>query len=511
MLENNLSSNKRIAKNTLYLYARMLLQLGISLYASRVILHTLGIDDYGTYNVIGGVVVLFSFVNGALATATQRHLSYERGKTEGNVALVFSACLHIHLLIGAVIFVLAETVGLWFLNTQMIFPDGRMLAVNVTYQMAILCCVCNIIQTPYNASIITYERMSFYAYFGIIEALLKLGILFLLTLLPFDKLISYSVFHFIVVVIMLIVMIIFVQRRLTDIRLVKVLEKETYKYFFSFSGWTFFGSLAQLMESQGLNIIINIFYGVTINAAVGVANQVRGLLAQFVGGFQQALNPQLVMSQAVGSKERQFDLIFKSSKFSYFIMITLTFPLIIQLDFILKFWLDIVPPYTAQICCLVIIVQLVECLASPLYTTIFAIGNIKTYQLVVCLLRSFSLIFGIVVCKIGLEPYYIYIGPCFVALILLLYRLVFVRDAIRLSIRNYCKSVLFPVGVCTIIPVSAICVLRFYVPIELNFLIWLIEAIIIFIITCSIIWLLGLNIDERHSLVKIARNKLIHQ
>ena len=438
-------------------------------------------------------------------------MSFELGKEDGKADLIFTACLRIHLLIAIIIFVLAETVGLWFLNTQMSFPEGRMYAVNVTYQMSILCCFCSITQTPYNAAVIAYERMSFYAYYGIVEALLKLAILFLLTSLPFDKLISYAILHFMVVLLMLSVLITFVHKKLSGIKLVRVKDLSLYKYLLSFSGWTFFGSLSQLMESQGLNIIINIFYGVTINAAVGVANQVRGVIGQFVGGFQQALNPQLVMSQAGGSKERQIELIIKSSKFSYFIMIALAFPLMLQMDYILNFWLGVVPPYTTQICYLVIFVQLMECLASPLYTTIFAIGNIKTYQLIVCLLRTLSLILGIVVCKIGLEPFYIYIVPCLVAVILLIYRLFFVRNAIKLSARYFFKNVLLPVGVCTALPITAAVLWKYFVNIELNFLIWLIESIIMFLITCVVIWFLGLNTVERSSFIKVIQNKIIHK
>lgn len=490
------------------MYSRMLLLLAISLYASRVILQTLGVEDYGTYNVVAGVVVMFTFVNGALSTATQRHLSFERGKNDGRTPELFSACLHVHFVIGCAIVLLAETIGLWFINTQMNFPEGRMMAVNVTYQMAILCCFCSIYQTPYDAAVIAYERMSFYAYYGIIEALLKLGILFLLPILPYDKLIAYSVLHFGVVGFMLLFLVTYVHKKLTNISIVKVKDKSLYKYLLSFSGWTFFGSLGQLMESQGLNIIINIFYGVALNAAVGIANQVRGMIAQFVNGFQQALNPQLVMSHAEGSKDRQFDLIYKSSKFSYYILIALAFPVFVNLDYLLNFWLGEVPNYTTEICYFVIGVQIIECLASPLYTTIFAVGNIKTYQIVVFIFRALSLLFGLAICYASIEPYYVFLAPCIVALILLVYRLLFVHKSIHLSIMVFFKAVLWPVCRCTLLSLALVIAIKHFINWELNFGLWMIESVIVFILTCAVIWILGIDKNERASLITLVANRL---
>ena len=502
------SSNIRIAKNTAFLYARLLLLLVISLYTSRVVLQVLGVDDYGIYNVVGGVVVMFSFINGALTTSTQRHLSFERGKEDGSLARIFSACLNIHLLFGLIIVVLAETVGLWFVNTQMNFPEGKLPAVNWVYQFAIFTSFFNVVRTPYEASVIAYERMSFYAYIGILEAILKLLSVFLLKVLLFDKLIAFSALHLLVAGLIFGAFAFFSHSRLPDIRIIKVADKSLYKYLFSFSGWTLLGSLATLMETQGLNILINIFWGVAVNAAVGIASQVRGALAQFVAGFQQALNPQLVMSQSSGQKERQSDLIIKSSKFSFFILYILALPLCVNLPYVLDLWLDIVPTYTAQICYLIIFVQIVECLASPLYTTIFAIGSIKSYQIAVCVLRSCSLLLGFILCKLGVAPYLVFTGPCVIAIILLLYRLFFVSHKISFSIREFFTKTLTPVTLVTVLSAVPILVYKSFISYQLSFWILVLETAFFVIYISMLVYYVGLSKGERYRINSVIHSKL---
>ncbi len=502
------SNNKRIAQNTLFLYIRMLILLLISLYASRVILQTLGIEDYGIYNVVGGLVVMFSFINGALTVGTQRHLSYELGKKGGNLPQLFTACLHIHFWMSIVVLVLLETIGLWFLNNKMNFPEGKLISANIVYQLSILCFICKIIQTPYEAAIVAYEKFSFYAYYGIVEAILKLGILFLLLVIAYDKLISYSILHFCVIFLMLLVIVSYCHTKLDGIKLIAIKDKSIYRYIISFSAWTLFGSIAGLLESQGLNLLLNIFYGVALNAAVGIAGQVRAALSQFVNGFQQALNPQLVKTQSSGDKERQEELIYKSSKFSFFILFLLAFPIIANLQFILNLWIGKVPPYTVEICCLIIIASLFECLSSPLYTTISAIGNIKTYQIFIFIFRSQSLIIGYIICKIGSTPYAVFYVPCFVAIVLLLYRLMFIKKAICLSIKKYTKEIIYPIAKTIILIIIPVFWIKHNRNNDISLGIWIIESLFIVLYSFLVTFYWGLKSSERTSILDYIKNKV---
>jgi O-antigen/teichoic acid export membrane protein len=498
------SGNRKIAKNTLFLYSRMLLLLVISLYTSRIILQTLGVEDYGIYNIVGGVVVLFTFINGALSTSTQRHLSFELGKEHGDVNKMFSACLNIHVVIGIVILILSETVGLWFVNSKLNIPYDRMAIANIVYQASILTCVVSIIQTPLSSAVIAYERMAFYAYYGIMEALLKLLSVFLLIYLPYDKLGTYAILQLALAIIMLASMAIYVFKNI-GIGIVKVKDKQLYKFLLSFSSWTIFGSFATLMEGQGLNILLNIFYGVAVNAAVGIAMQVQGALTRFVSGFQQALNPQLIMSESGADRTRQFDLIFKSSKFSFLIMYALALPICANLDYILDLWLDVVPKFTKQICILTITSQMIDCMAGPLYTTIFAIGKIKTYQLVVWLLRFCTIFIGWGLCKIGISPYIVYITPCFTALCLLIYRFIFLHREIGISGLAFLNKVLNPIiGVILITIIPLVLYKSLYLQ-TTNIWSLILETLVLLCLEMVAIYFVGFDKDERLAVCRMIK------
>lgn len=507
-MQDKNSDNKRIAKNTLFMYVRMLVLLVIYLYISRIVINALGVEDYGIYNVVGGVIVLFSFINGAMITGTQRHLSYELGKPGGDVAKIFSACLYVHICIALLIFLLAETVGLWFLNAKMQFPPNRLFAVNVVYQMSVANAMIEIVRVPYNAVVIAWEKMTYYAYIGIVEGVLKLLIAYVTITITCDKLIAYSILHMIVTFIIFTILVIYCHVFLNRLRLKKVHDRQLYKYLLSFSGWTLFGSAASVGETQGLNMFINIFFGVAINAAVGIANQIRSALQQFVTGFQTALNPQLVKMAAKADRGRQLDLIYKSSKYSLYILLVIAIPIMINLDFLLKIWLRQVPPYTARITNQIIVVSLFECLSSPLYTTIFAIGNIRKYQICVALLRTFSIVMGYVICRYGTEPYYIYIVPVIISVILLLYRIWFVKGKIGLKVGEYYQNVLLPIGRVFIFGVLPIILYKAIISYELNIFLWFAESFAFFTYSSMTVFYLGIASQERRIICNTITSKL---
>lgn len=511
---NTQENNKRIAKNTLYMYLRMLITMIVSLYTSRVVLNTLGINDFGIYNIVGGVVVLFTFINSAMSTGTQRHLSYELGKPcQGNITEVFNACLKIHIWLSLIVFILAETVGLWFLNTQMNFPQDRMEAVNWVYQFSILGCLVSIIRVPYQASIVAYERMSFYAYMGIIEAALKLVIVYLLLFFSADKLMLYSVLTFSVILLVTLWFVLFCHKSFGRIRLEKVRNKHIYKKLVSFSGWAMFGSVANLGLQQGLNVIINLFYGVALNAAVGVANQVNSAVMSFVGGFQQALNPQLVKSQAGGDKARQMQLICESSKLSFLIMFIVAFPLLMNLDYILTLWLGQYPPHANSICCLIIIGALIECLSGPLWVTIFATGNIKAYQIIISVILLLNVPVSYVGGRLGMSPENMFLVRNIIYVFAFATRLVFLRKMIALDIPAFLKRVVLPIikVLCLVsLPVLFISWKGLVEPSD-NFhtLIW--QTVSICLYEVAIIYAFGLRSNERTYVLNILKNKIKRQ
>ena len=385
-------NNKRIAKNTLLLYIRMFLMMGITLYTSRVVLQMLGVDDFGIYNVVGGIVVLFSFINNAMVASTQRFLNFELGR--GNVEeaqKVFAASLNIYLVIVVVFILLAETVGLWFLNRYINIPSERVVAANWVYQASLVATALNFVRMPYNAAIIAYERMSFYAYTSIIEAALKLGIVFLLYLFV-DKLIAYSWLVSVVAMLILLMYVFFCRQMFAICRHhTFVYDKRRYTALVSFSGWSLFGSLANMGASQGLNILLNIFFGVFVNAAMGIANQVSSAINLFVGNFQTAFNPQIVKSYASGEKERFINLIINTSKYSYYLLFLIALPCFICCNEILQLWLGEVPPHSVPFCRLLIIFSLIDAIQGPLWVSAQATGEIRNYQLLMSFLILLNL------------------------------------------------------------------------------------------------------------------------
>lgn len=503
------SNNKRIAQNTLFMYLRLLVIMGVGLYTSRVILQVLGVENYGIYNVVGGVVVLFTFLNAAMTSSTQRYLSYELGKKDGDVALIYRTCFYIHVGIAVFILLLSETVGLWFLNTQMNFPEGRMAAVNWVYQFSVLSCIINIVRVPYHAAIIAYERMFFFAYTGILEAILKLLIVYILVLFPVDKVILFAALIAGLSLIVNIIYTYYVHFIIGNLSLIGYNDRKKYKELLSFSSWTLFGGVANIGIQQGLNIVINLFYGVTVNAAVGIANQVNSHITTFVSGFQQALNPQLTKSEAEGNRERQYSLIYKSARFSFFIMFILACPVMINLDYILTLWLGEFPPYTTVICCTIIIGALIETLSGPLWVSVYATGQIKRYQIVISLLLLLNLPLSYLVGSFNCSPEIMYIIRNGIYVICLLVRLCFLQKLISLDLRGFFRKVIRP-----IIAIVLLIIIPFYVfPKDIvvadDFLHFLAVSFSVVIYSIFLIELIGLNKSERKTIHNIILGKIL--
>ncbi|WP_226564834.1 lipopolysaccharide biosynthesis protein [bacterium 19NY03SH02] len=381
---SNSSNNHRILKNTLFLYFRMFLTLGVTLYTSRVVLNSLGVEDFGIYNVVGGVVTMMAFLSGAMSSATQRFLSFELGKKD-TVQLhnVFKMSINIHWLIIFIVVLITETLGLWFVNTQLVIPPERLAAANWVYQCAIISFCCSVLAVPYNAAIIAHEKMSAFAYISIVDVLLKLIVVFWLAAHDGDKLQFYALLLTLVSVLILVCYYAYARWQFALTRFGWYWNTELFKTLFSYTGWNLFGNVAAIATNQGINILMNLFFGATVNAARAIAFQVNSAITGFVTSLQMAINPQIVKSYASDNHHYMLQLVFAGAKYSFFLLYMLAIPMLLQTETILKAWLGILPEHAIDFCRLVIIDSLIICLSGTLMTAFQATGKIKKYQMVV--------------------------------------------------------------------------------------------------------------------------------
>ena len=436
---------KKIAKNTLMLYFRMLLSMVVTLYTSRVVLNTLGVQDFGIYNVVGGIVVMLGFLNYAMTASTQRFLTFEIGKNDiEQLKRVFSMSITIHAIIGMVVFVLAETIGLWFLNSYLIIPHERMYAANVVYQFSILSFIVTVLSVPYNAAIIANERMNIYAFVGIFEVTLKLVLVFLLVLTSYDKLILYAFLLFVVSIILRIIEGTYCKKHFEESKNYKFIwDKDLFKSLGNFASWNLLGVSAGIGYNQGVNILLNIFFGPTINAARGIAFQVQSAINNFVTNFQIAVNPSITKSYAKGEYTFSNKLVFSASKFSFYLLLMLSMPLLIETHLVLSLWLKIVPAYTVIFTRLVLIDILICSLSGALQNLAQATGNIKGYQIIVSGLLLLNLPTSYVFLKLGFTPEYTMLISIFYSFVALLMRLIILKKIANFPIQDY---IFFVVG-----------------------------------------------------------------
>lgn len=368
-MSTNNDNNKRIAKNTMLLYVRMLFTMAVTLYTSRILLNELGVEDFGIYNVVGGIVTMFSLLSGSLSASISRFITFELGQENvAKLKTIFSTSVNIQIILSLIIIFIAEIIGVWFLNAKMNIPAERMEAANWVLQCSILTFAVNLISVPYNASIIAHEKMSAFAYISILEVTLKLLVCYCLYISLFDKLISYAVLLLTISIIIRFVYGVYCKRHFDECRYHLILDKELFKRMANFAGWNFFGNGAYLLNTQGINILMNLFFGTTVNAARGIATQVESAVQAFVGNFTTALNPQITKNYAKGNKEYLFELICRGAKYSYFLMFFFVVPIVVETPYILKLWLKIVPDYAVVFTRLTLASSLLLVLGNTLVT-----------------------------------------------------------------------------------------------------------------------------------------------
>lgn len=505
MSETSLN-NKRIAKNTILLYFRTFFLMVITLYTSRVILATLGVDDYGIYNVVGGFVAMFAVISGALSTSISRFITFELGHGDkGKLNRIFSTSINIQLLLGIVILILGETLGVWFLNTQMNMPIGRMEAANWVFQCSLISFIINLVSIPYNAAIIAHERMKAFAYVSILEAMMKLTIVFLLLLSDLDKLILYAILNVIVALSIRFVYGIYCNRNFTECRYSFVYDKILLKEMTGFAGWNFLTNGAYILNTQGVNILINLYFGVAINAARGIAIQVDAAIMQFVNNFTTAINPQIIKSYASGEKEAMFKLICRGAKFSYFMLLLFAIPFICEADTILTLWLGEVPDYTATFLRLTVLASMANILGNVQYTACQATGNIRNYTIIITTIGCLVFPITWVLYKSGFSVECTYVVFIVIYLILDIIRLFLMRLFLQFPIRMFVREVFYVVLVVSLVAVILPILIVSVVP-PIWWRLFIIIPVSFFSVGVSV-YVLGLQTSEKQLIIDSVKTK----
>ncbi len=382
--DTSTNSNKRIAKNALALYLRSFVTLLIGLYTSRVILQALGVEDYGIYNVVGGFVSLFSLISVSISGSVGRYLTYELGRGDINkLKLVFSTSIFVLIGLSLLVVIATETIGLWYLYNKMVIPPNRMNAAFWVFQLSVFTFVLSLINAPYTASVISHERMHIFAYLSIFDASCKLSICYLVMFSPIDRLVYYAILFSLVGVFDQCFYVWYCKRNFAETRFQMFFDKTLFKGMFNFAGWNFIGSSAAVMRNQGASLLLNAFGGPVVNAANGIATTITGVVSGFVNNFTQAFSPQITKRYAAGEYESLMTLLIYGSKYSYYLLFLLSFPVMLNAHYIFKIWLGIVPEYTVPFCRWIFIFLLAESVSRPIITAKNATGRIRNYQIVV--------------------------------------------------------------------------------------------------------------------------------
>ena len=503
------SNNSTIVRNTLVLYLRAILMLVIGLYTSRVILKTLGVSDFGVYNAVGGIVSMFGFISSSLGNSTSRFITIAVGRGDqeytnkvfGNIkVLYYGLCV--------IIVLLSETVGLWFLYNKMTIPPDRMQATFWVFQYSVLSTVIGLICIPYNSAIIAHERMSAFAYISLLDVIMKLLICFLLQVIPYDRLVIYASLFFLVEIIDRIIYVTYCNKHFREVRAPARIDKVQLRELFSISAWTFSGNLCWILNTQGINLILNVFFGPIVNAARGIAMQVQGVMGQFVSNFQTAVNPQITKSYACSDYVRMHSLLQLSSKFSYLLMFVMSVPVFIEAPLILIWWLHTVPENTVVYLRIILIYSVLATLSNPLWISVLATGKLKKYQIFDNIVQFLVIPVSYIAFKyFDAMSYWVFIILIISEIVDIIIRIWIVLPLINHKYSVYIREVILPLLVVTFTaPLLPFLLSGFFA----NGLIKFICVCCVSLI-CSIIsiWLFGLKHSERDYLSQTFKIKIL--
>lgn len=455
-MSDNSSNNKRIAKNTVVLYLRMVIIMAVNFYTSRIILEALGVVDYGVYTAVGGAVAMFGIISNSLSTSTQRFITFGIGKNDQqHLKTIFSTSVYIHIGMSVLIFILAETIGLWFLYNEMQIPADRFDAALWVYQCTIASSIILIMSVPYNATIIAHEKMNVFAYISLLEVFIKLGSVYILYLISADKLIIYALLMLAAQLFISGCYALYSRLHFKETKLHLVKDTKLLKEIWAFSSWSLFGNAAYISYTQGLNILLNVFFNPAVNAARGIAVQVQSAVNHFVVSFHTAINPQITKSYASGNLEYMQKLVFKSAKFSYFMLLLLALPIILEANTILNIWLTTVPEYTVVFLRLILLTTLINAIANPMIISVKATGKIRQYEMTVGIIMLMILPVSYIFLKLGYPPYTVFIVHICMECIAQAFRVWITKRLIGFSIKEFTGSVLLRITTTTIIATIA--------------------------------------------------------
>ena len=499
--------NKRVAKNTMYMYIRMAFSMFVGLYTSRVLLRALGIEDYGLYNVIGGIISIFTVLNSALINTTSRFITVSLAKgIIQDTRKIFNMALLLHFVVGLLIVVFGETAGLWYLQNRLVVPEGRDVAAEWLYQFTIISAFLSTVNVPYNASIIAHEKINVYAIIQIADVVLKLIIVLLLAVAPFDKLIFYALLILGVTVMNICINFVYCHRKFEEVRLRFFWNWRIFKEMLQFVGWAIVGNFSNMFYTQGINLMLNAFCGPAVNAARGIAVQVQGVVAQFAGNVQTAINPQILKSHAVNDKDRMYSLIIASSRLCFYLLFLISLPIFIETEFLLQLWLGNVPDYTINFVRIILMCVLLDAFVNPMFTANLASGKLALYHGPLALLMyvfMFITYFSIKTTKIPESVFISYFVACLIGYIM---RIFILKKQVGLVPSLYIKRVLLPVALVVVVSLIApIVVHHFLINGWVDFLITSVVAVISVSIT---VYMLGITPGERNLALSFVRNRI---
>lgn len=503
-------NSRRIAKNTILLYLRMFITIVIALITSRVVLNSLGVSDFGTYNIVGSVVVLFSFISTPLTSSLQRFLNVSMGEDDAEkVKATFNSSFVAILLVIGVVVLLTETIGLWALNNKLNIPIERFDAARIVFQISILTFCFNIIRSPFEATILAHEKMDVYAYFSIGESVTKLVFVYFLASATFDKLLFYAAGLCFIGLLVASSFALYCRLNFSIARLSsKYFDKNIFKQVLSFSAWSTFGSFVYSGLTSGFDLIINAFFGVIVNAAVGIKNTVVSAVYSFVANFQTAFKPQLFQLYGANKKDEFFRLIFFSSKLSCFLYFFLLFPLFPVVPIVLQLWLGQIPEYTVDFIRLGLLFNLIGACDGPLWMCVYATGKIKRYQIIINLIELCNIPLVIALCYLGMPPQGVFVTRIAVELVVYFVRWWYLKKYIDFPLRDYYNKVFVNI-LKVLVPMLAIS--YFLCKLPSNFIYTTLVIISQFLITFLAVYFVGLNQEERSKCKEMAvsfyRNK----
>ncbi len=460
------ANNSRIAKNTLFLYLRMILVLLVSLFTTRVVLNSLGVVDYGIQNVVAGFVSMFSFLNTSMSNGIQRYYNYTIGKEGANsLTEVFNTALLIQFLLAVILVILLETIGLWYLNNKMVIPDERMETAKWLYQFSVLSLVLVIMQIPYSAAIMAHEHMNYYAYVSLFDVSFKLGFALWLPRVQYDKLFVYGCYGLVAAIISFILYFGYSKKHFKSLHIHYSFHKSLFKDMLSFSGWNVFGTFAYMLKNQGLNVLLNAFFGPVVNAARGVSTMIGSAIQGFQANIVIAFRPQTVQSYAEGNLTRVKNLMFSLSKISYLMLFMLSMPVIIELPYILSIWLGkAVPEHTISFSTLILSIMILSSLNTPLSQVVHATGKMKKYQIGTSLVICAILPIAWLALKLGGKPESVYVVSLILTVINQAVCQVLLKQVFPYSIIDYLKNVLWPCLLVTVVTVILPLIIHFFMP-----------------------------------------------